>query len=115
LQVLTSFRSPRIRNAYVRAEAKGIYVVMDVTARNDTRAVVRLDVNRMELGLDGAEYRVDPTALDALDLGGRRVLRLATIPSGAAVTGWIVFDVPKAAPTGSARLCATGATGATCG
>jgi hypothetical protein len=104
-QVLTSYTSHRIQNAYVPSTAHGIYVIMNVAATNEASREVMLDSDQIELALGGRRYDLDPHGLSALELAGHGLLAGARFGPAGTATGWVVFDVPPGAATSAAELC----------
>jgi Domain of unknown function (DUF4352) len=104
-QILSSATSQLIKNQYLPATAKGLFLILDVAATDSGEAPVLLNGNHIELKLGGAEYAPDSAGDTALNLGGHKLLSDVDLDAGATATGWIAFDIPATADVSSPELC----------
>lgn len=104
LRILSSYTSRRIENEYVPATARGTYVIMDVSASNDTSHAVALRPAGVTLDLGGVEHPLDAAALSALELAGHKALATTSLGPDETTAGWVVFDVPPHAVGATASL-----------
>lgn len=105
LRVLHSYTTHDIKNEYVPSTARGIYLVMDVTATNRSEHAVALDSGQIRLTLGGRRYKVSADALTALDLTGHTTFSASSLLPSASVSGWVAFDVPAGALAERPQLC----------
>jgi Domain of unknown function (DUF4352) len=104
-RVLSDHTSARIQNEYLPATAKGIYLIMDVSATNKASTTVTVGNDVIELNLDGTVYQPSTNGVTALELGGDRLLSDLVLDPGATGTGWVAFDVPPSSAGSSPQLC----------
>jgi hypothetical protein len=110
LRILRSYTSHQIKNAYVPVTAKGIYVIMDVAAKNNASRPVALGSDSIRLKLDGTKYVPASSGLQALELAGHKSLPGSSVGPAGTATGWLAFDVPLQAAASIPELCLDGAT-----
>jgi hypothetical protein len=121
LRVVGSSTAGRIVNEYLPpVEAKGVFLLVDVTASNARSEPTVFASGQLGLRLAGVRYPVDSAALAALELAGHRALAGADVAPGATTNGWLVFDVPTDAAGSTPEVCLSGAGGpggggSTCG
>ena len=104
LRVLSSYTTRRIENEYVPVTAQGTYVIMDVSASNDTSHALPLRPALVTLDVGGVEHSLDASALTALELAGHRALATTSLRPDETTVGWVVFDVPPHALRATASL-----------
>lgn len=94
LRVLSSYTTRRIENEYVPVTAQGTYVIMDVSASNETSHALPLRPALVTLDVGGVEHSLDASALTALELAGHKALATTSLRPDETTAGWVVFDVP---------------------
>jgi len=92
-------------NEFTRADAKGVFVVVPVTVKNGKSKSVTLSSGQATLVARGKQYDTDTSGEFALMGDGKTTLLLEGLGPDLAISGPLVFDVPRAVLSRKPEVC----------